>query len=79
MVAVGQAQQPEPDRPDRYEIVVRGQIGPALRRSLLPVEARSSEEQTVLRARLSQDRELADLVHALRARGFEVASITILA
>jgi hypothetical protein len=68
-----------PDRPACYEIVVRGEVGPALRRALLPVRAHSSQTQTVLRARLSQDRELADLLHALRARGFEVASITVLA
>ncbi len=68
-----------PDRPAHYEIVVRGEIGPVLRQALLPVLAQSSQVQTVLRTRLSQDRELADLVHALRARGFEVASITVLA
>jgi len=50
-----------------------------LRAALLPVQAGSSEVQTVLRTRLGQDRDLADLVHALRARGFEVASITVLA
>ncbi len=70
---------PERERPAYYEIVVRGEIGPVLRAALLPVQAGSSEVQTVLRTRLSQDRDLADLVHALRARGFEVASITVLA
>jgi hypothetical protein len=68
-----------PWRAARYEIVVRGDIGPALRRALEPVRAEKSEEQTVLRAHLGQGRELADLVHALRARGYEVASITVLA
>lgn len=68
-----------PWRAARYEIVVRGDIGPALRHALEPVRAEESEEQTVLRAQLSQDRELADLVHALRARGYQVASITVLA
>jgi hypothetical protein len=68
-----------PWRAARYEIVVRGDIGPALRRALAPVRAEKSEEQTVLRAHLGQGRELADLVHALRARGYEVASITVLA
>lgn len=66
-------------RAARYEIVVRGDLGPALRRALEPVRAEKSEEQTVLRAQLGQDRELADLVHALRARGYQVASITVLA
>ncbi len=70
---------PERERPAHYEIVVRGEIGPALRVALLPVQAGSSEVQTVLRAHLRQDRDLGDLVHALRARGFEVASITVLA
>jgi len=68
-----------PWRAARYEIVVRGDIGPALRRALEPVRAEKSEEQTVLRAQLGRDRELADLVHALRARGYQVASITVLA
>ena len=68
-----------PWRSARYEIVVRGDIGPALRHALEPVRAEESEEQTVLRAQLGQDRELADLVHALRARGYQVASITVLA
>ena len=70
---------PEPERPAHYEIVVRGEIGPVLRAALLPVQAGSPQVQTVLRTRLGQDRDLADLVHALRARGFEVASITVLA
>ena len=70
---------PEQERPAHYEIVVRGEIGPVLRAALLPVQAGSSEVQTVLRTHLGQDRDLADLVHALRARGFEVASITVLA
>jgi hypothetical protein len=68
-----------PWRAARYEIVVRGALGPALRRALEPVRAEKAEEQTVLRARLRQGRELADVVHALRARGYQVASITVLA
>ena len=62
-----------------YEVVVRGEIGPALRQALLPVVARRTEAQTVLRARLGQDRDLVDLVAALRARGFQIASVTPLA
>ena len=67
-----------PWRAARYEIVVRGDLGPALRRALEPVRAGEPQHQTVLRAELSRDRELADLVHALRARGCEVASISVL-
>ncbi|GAA2137610.1 hypothetical protein GCM10009844_04830 [Nocardioides koreensis] len=70
---------PGRERPTHYEIVVRGEIGPALREALLPVQAGPAQVQTVLRTHLGQDSDLADLVQALRARGFEVASITVLA
>jgi len=61
-----------------YEVVVRGELGPVLRAALLPVRATATQEQTVLRARLAKDRELADLVSVLRSHGVRVASITVL-
>jgi len=61
-----------------YEVVVRGELGPVLRAALLPVRATATQEQTVLRARLSRDRDLADLVSVLRSHGVRVASITVL-
>lgn len=78
-MGVDQLTGPSRERAWHYEIVVRGEIGPALRTALLPVRAGASQVQTVLRTRLGQDRDLADLVRALRARGYEVASITVLA
>ncbi|MFC4787207.1 hypothetical protein ACT8ZV_22210 [Nocardioides sp. MAHUQ-72] len=67
----------EPGRPGRYEVVVRGELGPAVRRALLPAHARPSEVQSVLRARLGDEHDLADLVAALRAHGLQLASITV--
>ena len=62
----------------QYEVVVRGEVGPVLRAALLPVRATATQEQTVLQARLAKDRDLADLVSALRSHGLRVASITVL-
>jgi hypothetical protein len=62
----------------RYEVVVRGRVSPALGRQLAPVVARRTESETVLRARPRPGRDLADLVSALRARGLQVVSITVL-
>ena len=64
----------------RYEIVVRGRIGPAVRLALEPTAAAGAAAvQTVLRARLGPGRDLVDLVRALREHGFSVAGVTALA
>jgi hypothetical protein len=68
-----------PGRPARYEVVVRGRVSPALRGQLRPAVARRTEAETVLRAHTRPGWELADLVSALRARGLQVVSITVLA
>ncbi len=65
--------------PVHYEVVVRGRIGPAVRLALVPTVAGATWVQTVLCARLAQDRDLVDLVRVLRDHGFSVAGVTALA
>lgn len=67
-----------PERPLRYEVVVRGRVSAAVGRQLAPALARRTETETVLRAHPSPGRDLADLVSALRSRGLQVVSITVL-
>ena len=66
-------------RPVRYEVVVRGRLGGPVRRALEPVVTGSVAVQTVLVARVGQDRDVVDLVRALREHGFSVAGVTALA
>ncbi|NYD40548.1 hypothetical protein [Nocardioides panaciterrulae] len=62
-----------------YEVVVRGGVGPAVRLALEPTVAGATRIQTVICARLGQDRDLVDLVRVLREHGFSVAGVTALA
>ncbi len=63
-------------RRERYEIVVRGTVGSAVRGALLPVRA-TTEHETVLRARLAPGVQVADLVSVLCAHGLQVTGVEV--
>ncbi len=60
-----------------YEITVVGALGPVLRAALQPLVATASGPCTTLRTALSRRGDLADLLAALDARGFEVTHVAV--
>jgi hypothetical protein len=58
-----------------YELTIVGALGPAFCQALKPFRAALCEAQTILRAQVSEDKDLVDLLGALEARGVEIADI----
>jgi hypothetical protein len=62
---------------DVYEVTLAGVLGPVLREAFKPWNASSAHACTVVRAEMSPDVGLVDLVADLDAQGFEVEVITV--
>jgi hypothetical protein len=61
-----------------YELTVVGALGPVLQDVLRPCSVTSTEHHTIMRTRLSDDRDLVDLVHALASVDLQIADVAVL-
>jgi hypothetical protein len=63
--------------PHCYEVTITGRLGPVLGRTLAPAGGIRTERCTVIRARTSADRDLAELLRSLDSRGIRAMGVFV--
>lgn len=61
--------------PAVYELTVKGSLGPVLRNALCPAAATVPTGCTIVRTGVGSEADVAELVRALQAKGFDVEGI----